>query len=228
VDYDDRDLRAEPPADARYIVPEAPIDKATFFRSLEKQLRDHLYRTRSTEIFTNPELRLYSRAAESRDDFIVRCRDAAGTRADEDAAKLRERVQARLDRLGKQQRTTDDRVRELTVDSQQRVQQELIAGAGQLISIFLQGGGSARSLSGAASRRGITRRTRERLDTARGKAEDVADEIRDIEQDLADDLAELQEKWEACAQEIETKAIPLEQSDVAIDEIVLLWVPVQP
>ena len=92
--------------------------------------------------------------------------------------------------------------------------------------LFLGGRRGLRSLSGAASRRGITRRTQERLDTAKGKAEDVTEDMREIDDDLREDLAELQEKWDACAEEIETKSIPLEKSDVAVEEIVLLWVPV--
>src|SRR5690606_14590699 len=142
----------------------------------------------------------------SRDEFIARCRAAAADVADAEAAKLRDRVQARLDRLGKQQSSAEDRVRELTVDSRQRVQQEIVAGAGQLLSMFLGGRRSVRSLSGAATRRGVTRRTQERLDTAKGKAEDIAEEMQDIEQELAEDLAGIHEKWDACAEHVETKS----------------------
>jgi hypothetical protein len=225
VDYDDRDLRAEPPPNATYSLPPAPIDSAAFFRSLEKRLADHLYRTRTTDVFVNSALDLYSRVGEPRTEFIGRCRTAGAERADADAAKLRDKVQAKLDRLGKQQQTAEDRVRELTVDSKQRVQQELVAGAGQLLSMFLGGRRNVRALSGAASRRGITRRTQERLDTAKGKVDSVADEMRDIEQDLADDLAEIQEQWDACVDDIEVKPVPLERNDITVEDVVLLWVP---
>ncbi len=225
VDYDERDLRSDPPANAVYSLPQAPIDKVAFFNEIERQLKEHLYRTRATEVFANRELKVYSRVGESRADFIERCRGVAVDRFDADASKLRGKVQSKLDRLQKQQRTAEDRVRELTVDSKQRMQHEVIAGAGQLLSVFLRGRGSVRSLSGAASRRGMTRRTQERLDTAKGKVEDASEEMREIDEDLLEDLAELQEKWDACAEEIELKSIPLEKSDVAIEEIVLLWVP---
>jgi hypothetical protein len=225
VDYDDRDLGAEPPPNATYILPAAPIDKAAFFRSIEKRLADHIYRTRTTDIFVNSALDLYSRVGEPRDEFIARCRTAGAERADADAAKLRDKVQAKLDRLEKQQHTAEDRVRELTVDSKHRVQQEIVAGAGQLLSMFLGGRRNVRALSGAASRRGITRRTAERLDTAKGKMDSVTDEMQDIEQDLADDLAEIQEKWDACADDIEVKAVPLEKNDIAVENVVLLWIP---
>jgi hypothetical protein len=228
VDYDERDLRTDPPPHAVYTLPNAPIDSAAWFRTIEKQLKDHLYRTRTTDVLVNRELKLYSRAGEDSAGFVARCREAAAGRADEEAASLRTKVQSKLDRLEKQQRTAEHRVRELSVDSKQRVQQEIVAGAGQLLSVFLGGRGGVRSLSGVASRRGITRRTQERLDTAKNRLEDVAEEMQDIEAELADDLLELQEKWDACAQDIETKSIPLEQNDVAVEEIVLLWIPVEP
>jgi hypothetical protein len=53
----------------------------------------------------------------------------------------------------------------------------------------------------------------------------VADEMRDIEQDLADDLSEIQERWDACADDIEVKPVPLERNDIAVEDVVLLWVP---
>src|SRR5690606_33533346 len=49
VDYDERDLRADAPANASYGLPDAPIDKAAFFNQLERQLAEHLYRTRKTD-----------------------------------------------------------------------------------------------------------------------------------------------------------------------------------
>jgi hypothetical protein len=226
VDYDERDLRAEPPPRAVYTVPAAPISSAAYFRELERQLKDHLYRTRTADVLVNRALDLYSRIGESRDEFLGRCRSAAADRADADAAKLRDRVQARLERLGRQQRTAEDRVRELTVDSRQRVQQEIVAGAGQLLSVFLGGRAGARSLSGAASRRGVTRRTQERLDTARGRAESVAAEMRDIEQELADSLVEIQDRWDASVEQIETKSVALTRASITVDEVVLLWLPV--
>jgi hypothetical protein len=226
VDYDERDLRADPPAGATWVLPDAPIDRATYFRDIEKQLRAHLQRTRSAEVLVNRELKLFSRAGESRDAFVGRCRAAAAERADADAAKLRDKYTAKRDRLEKQQRAAEDRVRELGVDTRQRVQQEIVAGAGQLLAAFLGGRGSARSLAGVASRRGMTRRAQERLGTAQGRAGELADELRRTEDELARELAEIAERWDAVADRLDTKQIGLQQADVTVDEVVLLWVPV--
>jgi hypothetical protein len=225
VDYDERDLRTDAPAGAVYVLPDATIDRAAYFKDLERRLRDHLFRTRSIEVLSNPELRLWSRVGEARAEFAERCRRTATERGEADAAALRDKYQQKLQRLQVQQRAADDRVRELAVDSKQRLQHELVAGAGQLLSVFLGGRARLGSLSSAASRRATTRRTEERLDSAKNKIEDVTEQIAAVEQDLAEELVEISEKWERVAERIDAKQIPLEQSDVAVEETVLVWVP---
>lgn len=227
VDYDERDLRSEAPSGATYLLPVAPIDKTAFFRSLENRLKDALYRTHTKDVLVNRTLDKYARVGEPREEFVARCRKAAAEKADEDAARLRESIEKKLDRLITQQRRAEDRVRELTADSQQRLQQELIAGAGQILNIFMKGRGSVTSLSGAASRRGTTRRIQERLATAQGKLDEVTQSMVDIEAELADDLIDIKDKWDANAEEIETMSISLFKKDIIIEESVLLWVPIR-
>ena len=153
VDYDERDLRPEAPAGAVYVLPQAPIDRATYFTGIEKQLKDYLFRTRSVEVSVNSKLKVFSRVGETPEEFAQRCHGAAMEKADAEAATLKARYQAKVERMQAQQRTAEDRVRELTVDTHQRVQTEIIAGAGQLLSAFLGGRMRLPSLSGAASRR---------------------------------------------------------------------------
>ena len=45
VDYDDRDLQIDPPADVTYELPAAPVDTKTFWTAAERDIRDHLVRT---------------------------------------------------------------------------------------------------------------------------------------------------------------------------------------
>ena len=85
--------------------------------------------------------------------------------------------------------------------------------------------GSTRSLSGFASRRSTTVRTKERLESARGKAQDVENELADLEQDLADELQAIADRWEDAAGNISTHRIPLDRTDIRVDQVALLWVP---
>ena len=99
VDYDDRDLRTEAPAGARYKLPAAPIDTKAYFTAIETGVKDHLVRSRQTTVFGNKGLKLYSRPGESRDDFEARCKAAADAAADADTDKIRARLQTKIDRL---------------------------------------------------------------------------------------------------------------------------------
>ncbi len=226
VDYDDRDLRDRPPEGARYALRDAPITDAAFWRDAGRDLAEEAYRRREISVLRNPELKLYSRLGEERDAFAERCRLAAHDAADQDAARLKDRYQSRIERLRDGLARAEARVHELEVDVSARRQQEIVAGAGKLISMFLRGRATASGLSGVASRRSMTRRTEERLRSAAERQTDQEAEIHDLEDELADELARIVDEWDAKTERIETVKIGLEKNDIAVDEVALLWVPV--
>ncbi len=234
VDYEPRDLRSESPPGAVYRLGDTPLDSATFFKQLATDLRDHLYRERSISVFRNTPLKLYSRVGESEPDFLARCDAAAQQAADQDAAKLRDRYDKKVDRVRGAIERAEDRVEQLEVDTKSRRSHELIAGVGDLLGAFLGGKKDTRSLTrgagrvakGASSRRATSSRTGERLRIAEDKLESEGLKLEELEEDLLDELAELNDLWEEQAQQIESVEIGPEKSDVAVDEIALLWVPV--
>jgi hypothetical protein len=226
VDFEERDFRTEPPPDVRYVLPDAPIQRAEFFRDIGTAVRDHLLANRTLTLLRNDALKLYSRAGESRDDFVARCEEVAEDRADEEAAKLRDRYSKRLDTAKDRKANAERRVRELEVDVGQRKQQEVVAGAGDLLSMFLGGRRRVRSLSGAASRRSTTRRTQERLRSAEEKLEDYDEAIQDLEDELAEELEEIWDEWRGKAEQAEELEVGLEKTDIRVTDLVLFWAPV--
>ncbi len=204
---------------------DAPTDSAGFYRQAEADLKDWLYRNRKVEVFKNEHLKLYSRIGETEEEFVARCEEAAENAADAEVATLRDRYKVKIDRVKDQLAAAERRVRELEVDTQSRRQQELMAGAGDLLSVFLGGKRRSRSLSGAASRRSQTVRTQERLRSAHEELSDKAGDLDDLEDDLARDLMEITDRWNDSAREVQTIEIGLEKTDIAIDELALVWVP---
>jgi len=225
VDYDDRDLRPGPPKEGTFVLTDAPIDAAAFFKEAETNLKEWLYRNRTVEVFKNEPLKIYSRIGETAEEFAERCAEAAEDAADAEVAKLRDRYEVKIDRVKDQLATAERRTRELEVDTQSRRQQELVAGAGDLLSVFLGGKRRSRSLSGAASRRSQTVRTQERLRTAQETLSERAADLEDLEDDLATDLMEITGRWNDAAQDIKTIEIGLEKTDIAVDEMALVWIP---
>jgi hypothetical protein len=226
VDHDRRDFRDEVPGDAIYVLPKPKVDAAAYFKAAEREIEDYLYRNRSLTLFTNAALKLYSRPGESEEAFRGRCVAAAEDEADAEAEKLRDRYEARLKTARQRASDAERRVRELEVDTQQRQQQEMISGAGDVLSMFLGGRRRTRSLSGISSRRSQTRRTQERLRSAEGKLGDYEEEIRDLEEELSAELQEIWARWRAMSQELGTFEVGLERDDVDLEDLLLFWAPV--
>ncbi|HSR45049.1 MAG TPA: DUF87 domain-containing protein [Acidimicrobiia bacterium] len=226
VDYDERDFRAEGPEDATYILPNASLDKASYFTSVSADLKNYLLRNRSVEVFKNPELKLYSRVGETRESFAERCRAAGEDAADAAIAKLKDRYETRIKRVKDQLLTAERRVRELESDVQGRRQSELLSGAGDLLSVFLGGRGRSGGISRAARRRSETARTQERLRTAEQTMGDKYSELEAIEDELTNDVLEITDKWDVSAGRLETVEIGLEKTDIVVDEVAVVWIPV--
>ena len=89
VDYDDRDLQVDAPADVSYALPAAPIDTKAYWTAAERDIRDHLVRTLALDIATNPALKLYGRPGETTDSFANRCREVGIEQGGREIATLR-------------------------------------------------------------------------------------------------------------------------------------------
>jgi len=229
VDYDDRDFTTQAPAGAAYVLPAAPIGESSFFRDAERDVARRLVDTRALELYRNRTLKLTSRPGETHEQFASRCDEAAQVEADGQAAKIRDRLEARKDRLQAALETAQRRVEELGADERSRQQHELIAGAGSVLGALLGGKRNVRSIAraipGLSSRRGMTARTAERKRSAEEKAQLKQDELAELEQEILDEVAELDERWQASADEIETVSIRPEATDVRVLELALVWVP---
>jgi hypothetical protein len=226
VDYDDRDLIRRAPDQAIYMLPEASLDKPGYFKEVRNSLRDSLSRNRSMRIFRNSALRLFSRVGESRTDFEMRCREAAENAADAEIAKLRDKYDTSFNRVKAQLNDADRRVRELDAESNQQQQQELILGVGDLLTRYLSGRRRSLSLNRAASRRSQTIHSQERLRTAEEKKAEKATELERLEDNLAQDITEISEKWKSAAIQIEEVEISLDKTDVDVDDVGVLWIPI--
>ncbi len=223
VDFDDRDFSTEAPDGARYLLPSAPVHQASFFRDAERALADWLYRNRAVSVLHNEALGLYSRIGESAESFRDRCMAAAEDAADAEAATLRARYESKLRTQRDQAARAERRVRELEVDVESRRQQELVAGAGDLLGMFLGGRRRTRSLSGVASRRSTTRRTAERLHSAEDRLRDELEDVEELEAELARDLEAIWERWKEAVWQVAQVDVTLEKNDIRVESVGLIW-----
>ena len=232
VDFDDRDFGAAAPDGAGYVLPTAPIAEASFFRDAERAIARRLTARQTLELHRNAKLKLTSRPGETLEEFTQRCDLAAQGAADAEMAKIRDRLEARQDKLESALAQAQRRVEELSLDERTRQTNELAAGAGAILGALLGGRRRTRSiagaLGGAASRRGTAARAAERRRTAEAKAAQVQDDLQEIEQEILDEAREIDAKWREVAVAVDTVAIRPESTDVRVERLTLVWVLQQP
>jgi hypothetical protein len=232
VDYDDRDLRPDAPEGVGYRIPDAPIDTATWFRTATADLKDHLRREQHVTVLRNPGLKLYARVDETRDDFLARCDAAGQEEADAETARLTEQLRRRERQLSDKLTRAQQRVEQLEVDEGSRRRGELLAGAGQVMSVLFGGRRSTRSVvtglgravSGMAGRRGTISRTAQRRQAAEEQAAQYGDDLEEFEHRLADQLTDIDARWQEVAANVEEVTVGLERDDVDVTDIALVWV----
>ncbi|HEY7619636.1 MAG TPA: DUF87 domain-containing protein [Solirubrobacteraceae bacterium] len=229
VDFDDRDFVPTAPPTGHYVLPAAPIGEAAFFRNAERDIARRLVDRQALALQRNTKLKLTSRPGETPEQFHQRCDEAARAAADAEASKIRDRLEAKQDRLRAALDQAQRRVEELSIDERSREANELVAGAGAVLGALFGGRRSTRSLaraaSSAASRRGQSSRTVARRQSAEAKVADVQDDLQQIEQEILDEVSEIDAKWAEVAAAIEDVAIRPKAAGVRVARVMLVWVP---
>jgi hypothetical protein len=229
VDYDDRDLRTTAPETAVWVLPEADIKNKTFFSRAKQDLQDHLLRNRTLEILHNPHLKAFTRPGESRADFEARCAALADERTDAETDKVREALAVKADRIRDAMAKAEDRIREVESDKKRRGLDAIVSVGGGILGSLLGGKKSTKSILStigrATTKGGMTKQAGERLQTARHRLEEDKVELAELEDQLADELEAIAQAWDDKAAEIVTIEVPLERTDVRVDELAIVWIP---
>jgi hypothetical protein len=220
VDFDDRDFL--PSGEGRYVLPAVPLTERSFFRDAERDIARRIASRETLEVHRNAKLKLVSRPGETLEAFAARCDEAAQVEADAETAKLRDRLEARQDRLQAALAQAQRRVEALSLEERQREAAELAEGAGALLGALLGGRRRTRSMAGALGRRA---RGAERLRTAEAKVERSYEDLREIEEQIAEEVQEIDTKWRGIADAIDTVSIRPEAADVHVDRLALVWMP---
>ncbi len=230
VDYDARDLSLQAPTGATFLLPEAPINDPVWFRAITKLLTEHLLANHSLPLFRNEALKCFSRAHETRDDFLARCDTLSQAKADEEANSLRTKLVAQTDKLNAAVDEAERKVAEVKVGAKQSRTTELIAGAGDLLGALLGGRRNARSIArsigSAAARHGRAEVSSEKLSTAESRVAAKLEELNALETQLHDELFTIDAKWDEIGRQVTEMPLALERSDISVVELAVVWIPI--
>ena len=151
-------------------------------------------------------------------------------KADEEAAKLRDRYETKVRSLQDKVQAAQSRADVLAAEAQGRQHEEILSTAGSILGSFLGGRKSSSSLAtdlrGAAGRRSRSRAASERLGAAQDKMATITAQMAAVESDLSDDLLRISAAWDEKANAIDSVPVSLEKTDIQVAQLVLAWLPV--
>ncbi len=230
VDHDDRDFTSIAPTGAVYVLPDADISKAAWFKTAQTRIVEHAVSSQSMTLQRNEQLKLWSRPGETPEQFGARCDIAADEKADAEAVKLKTTLEARIDRIKTTIDTAERKLDQAEEEKKASRNEELLSGAGALLGALLGGRRGKRSIGSAVSRasgrRSDTRREGAQAEAAADALSDKTEELAQLEQQMADQLFEIDAKWDAVAGAITEVNIPLEKTDVRVVDTKLIWLPI--
>jgi hypothetical protein len=230
VDFDDRDFSSEAPDSPVYILPASDVT-AGALRKLPTAIKTRLVAEQTLTLLRNRELKLWSRPGESADAFALRCRDAADEGADAAAAKLRDKVERKRDSLEAALAKAEDRVAELETQAAGRKQQQVVDIGSSILGGLLGGRSRTRGLATAARRYSSNRRQQAsveaRLESAQNRAAEKIEDLDELEAELQDAVIEIDDEWSGKADAVEEVEVPLEKTDIRVDDPLLVWLPVR-
>ena len=145
------------------------------------------------------------------------------------AAKIREKLLTKKDRLEDAVSKAEDRVNELKTQKSGRKSHQLLDVGSSVLGSLLGGRSTTSGITSAArklsSGRKQTADTSARLESALNRLEEKEVDLEELDETIEDSLLEIQEKWEAVAENSEAVEVPLEKTDITISDLVLAWIP---
>ncbi len=207
----------------------APLAGPKGYAALATALKGYLARTSKLVVYAAPALDVVSRPGETEAEFRVRIAQAAREYRDRTIDAVRSRYAPKIATLAdKIERARQKVEREKAEAKNQSLQTYVSIGSAVLGALLGRKMASSTTIGKAAtSMRSASRSARQQADVAH--AEESLATLEERRQALEDEVAEELERIRLDADpqqiELETIEIPARKTDIAVEDVVLAWVP---
>ncbi|MFM8494129.1 MAG: helicase HerA domain-containing protein [Planctomycetia bacterium] len=207
----------------------APLAGPKGYAALATALKGHLARTSKLVVYAAPVLDAVSRPGESQAEFRLRIAQSAREYRDRELDAVRGRYAAKIAALAdKIERARQKVEREKAEAKNQSLQTYVSIGSAVLGALLGRKMASSTTIGKAAtSMRSASRAARQQADVAH--AEESLTTLEERRQALEDEVAEELERIRVDADpdriDLETIEIPARKTDIAVEDVVLAWVP---
>ncbi len=204
-------------------VPES-MNELREMKALEKDLQEHLYRSRSVELLHSDAAGLTSRPGEGERDFTLRVNQALREKRDGEVDKLRRRYAGRL-------RTQQNRLRraEETLEKRKAVatsrKGEILVSVGESLLSVLMGRRPTRAASTTMGKYRQSRTASMSISEALEAVDAARREISAMEEELQQKIDDISRRLEEDAHQIGRIPVSPRRNDVDVDFFGLAWTP---
>jgi hypothetical protein len=223
-------LHKRPAAGAGFAELPSAAQRPKAYQSAAKELAAELYRTRALVLWTYPPFKEQSGPQEDEAAFRQRLVTRALEARDREVEKLRQRYAVQLERLDRRIETAEAKVATEKAQLVDRRMATVVSMGTTVLGALL---GRKRLSTTNVTRagtaiRGVGRSRKEAGDVERAadRLEDLRAEREELERALDAEVGELQRRMVSPAElEIESVEVRPLKSDLAVDDVCLLWVP---
>jgi hypothetical protein len=216
-------LEPHPLTDAFYAdLPSALADASTL-KSLQADLVTWIYQSANLRVFWNPTLNLRGEIGGSRRDFLVRVQGVARQKRDEEADKVAERYDKKLDNLEEKAQIRVQRLEDKRAELDARKREELISGAETALQLLR--GRSYYALSRTSRMRRYTNTATDSLQLSEQQLSNLIQDMDETEAEMETALQAVQDKWAGIAADVQQLSITPYKKDINVDLFGIGWVP---
>lgn len=222
MDYDD--LAAAPSGGGHFLDLSAPLNDGKLMRGMEREFSDYLYREQERRLPAQSDLGLVAEPDESPEAFKARCLEVASQRRDQEAKKIQEGYQRKVESLKKKLSREERELAEDMAEFSSRRMEEWVTHAENLLG-FLGGSRSRRRVSTSLSKRRMTTRAKADIEESQENIEEFGRDLEKLEEQLAEELDELDRHWVAVAEDLDEVVLTPRRKDIHIEFFGILWLP---
>jgi hypothetical protein len=221
------DLGSDPSDGAGFATLPGYAMNAANYKQVEKDYAEWLYRNERADIFSCDALKAWSKPEETEGEFRARLALQAREARDAEIAGLRDSTAKALQALQNKLQTADGMLARQKAESQSAMVQTGMSILGGLAAAFLgrKSGFSTAKLGSVVSKGTSAFKQHGDVSIAEDKRESVQQQIDALNQKLAADIQALTQSYEPAALILETDTIKPARTDIAVDSVALLWLP---
>jgi hypothetical protein len=194
-----------------------------WMKQCEKALVEHIYRNGVKQILFNRTLKLYGAVDESALEFRQRCEAAAREKRNQEALKVRDKFERRMEALQGQLLRQHRELEGERLELSGRKREELLTNAESVLN-FVLGRRDNRMMSwGAWKRRQTQAAAQDVQDTEQAIAKLNLD-LQQVATEYQTALSQISEKWARVVSDVQDVPLAPKKSDIFADLVAVAWV----